>query len=44
VGAPKAAPVQSVVGGIVSQAFERAVIELHPENPAPCNIVLVSSE
>jgi peptidoglycan/xylan/chitin deacetylase (PgdA/CDA1 family) len=26
--------------GIVSQAFERGVLELHPENAAPCNAVI----
>ncbi|HET8937249.1 MAG TPA: polysaccharide deacetylase family protein [Polyangiales bacterium] len=26
--------------GIVSQAFERGVLELHPENAAPCNVVI----
>ncbi|HXX69510.1 MAG TPA: polysaccharide deacetylase family protein [Polyangiaceae bacterium] len=41
-GAPTAAPIQSLTTGIVSQAFEHAVVELHPENPAPCNIVAIS--
>ena len=40
-GAPADAPTQSPVTGIVSQRFERAVLELHPENPAPCDIVLI---
>lgn len=40
-GAPTAGPVQSQTTGIVSQAFEHAVVELHPENPAPCNIVAI---
>jgi peptidoglycan/xylan/chitin deacetylase (PgdA/CDA1 family) len=40
-GAPAAAPTESAESGIVSQSFERGVIELHPENPPPCNVVLV---
>jgi peptidoglycan/xylan/chitin deacetylase (PgdA/CDA1 family) len=40
-GAPVAAPVQNPDTGIVSQAFERATLELHPENEAPCNVVAV---
>ncbi len=40
-GAPKAAPVQSPTTGIVAQSFERGIIELHPENPPPCDAVLV---
>ncbi|HKO90417.1 MAG TPA: polysaccharide deacetylase family protein [Polyangiaceae bacterium] len=38
-GVPVAAPERSPDTGIVSQSFERAVVELHPENPAPCNFV-----
>lgn len=40
-GPPVAAPEQNPETGIVSQAFERAVIELHPENQAPCNVVAI---
>lgn len=40
-GRPAAAPAASEQSGILSQAFERGVIELHPENPPPCNVVLV---
>ncbi len=40
-GPPIAAPLQSPDTGIVSQAFERAVVELHPENQAPCNVVAI---
>ena len=40
-GPPIAAPVQSPDTGIVSQAFERAIVELHPENQAPCNVVAI---
>jgi hypothetical protein len=36
-GGPTAAPERSPDTGIVSQSFEHAVVELHPENPAPCN-------
>jgi peptidoglycan/xylan/chitin deacetylase (PgdA/CDA1 family) len=38
-GPPIAEPAQDPVSGIVSQAFERATLELHPENEAPCNVV-----
>ena len=38
-GVPLAAPVQNPDTGIISQAFERATLELHPENEAPCNVV-----
>jgi peptidoglycan/xylan/chitin deacetylase (PgdA/CDA1 family) len=40
-GAPIAVPETSVDTGIVSQRFERAVVELHPENPAPCNFIAI---
>jgi peptidoglycan/xylan/chitin deacetylase (PgdA/CDA1 family) len=40
-GQPTAAPVQNPDTGIVSQAFERAIVELHPENQAPCNVVAI---
>ncbi|MEY2933476.1 MAG: hypothetical protein RL033_4225 [Pseudomonadota bacterium] len=40
-GAPLGAPERSARTGIYSQAFERATIELHPENPPPCNIISV---
>ena len=40
-GQPIAAPAVNPDTGIVSQAFERAVIELHPENQAPCNVVAI---
>ncbi|MGO9834913.1 MAG: polysaccharide deacetylase family protein [Polyangiaceae bacterium] len=40
-GQPAAAPTQSPTTGIVSQPFAHGVLELHPENPAPCNIVLI---
>jgi peptidoglycan/xylan/chitin deacetylase (PgdA/CDA1 family) len=40
-GAPVAAPQQNPQTGIVSQAFERAIVELHPENEAPCNVVAI---
>jgi peptidoglycan/xylan/chitin deacetylase (PgdA/CDA1 family) len=38
-GAPLAAPERSADTGIVSQAFAQASIELHPENPPPCNMI-----
>jgi peptidoglycan/xylan/chitin deacetylase (PgdA/CDA1 family) len=38
-GAPRGAPERSAETGIVSQPFEQATIELHPENPAPCNVI-----
>jgi hypothetical protein len=40
-GAPIAAPQQNPQTGIVSQAFEQAIVELHPENEAPCNVVAI---
>ena len=40
-GAPLGAPERSAETGIYSQPFERATIELHPENPPPCNIVSI---
>ena len=40
-GAPVAAPTHSPATGIVSQPFAHGAIELHPENPPPCNIVLI---
>jgi hypothetical protein len=40
-GQPTAAPVQNLDTGIWSQTFERAVLELHPENEAPCNVVAI---
>jgi len=40
-GAPLAEPERSPGTGIVSQAFEQARIELHPENPPPCNMIAV---
>lgn len=40
-GLPIAAPVTNPVTGIVSQEFEQAVVELHPENEAPCNVVAI---
>lgn len=41
-GAPLGAPERSPATGIVSQAFEQASIELHPENPPPCNLIAIS--
>jgi peptidoglycan/xylan/chitin deacetylase (PgdA/CDA1 family) len=38
-GAPLGAPERSAETGIVSQAFEGAILELHPENPPPCNMI-----
>ncbi|HEU4577987.1 MAG TPA: polysaccharide deacetylase family protein [Polyangiaceae bacterium] len=38
-GAPLGAPERSEESGIVSQAFEAATLELHPENPPPCNMI-----
>jgi hypothetical protein len=40
-GAPLAAPGPLPGGGAGSQSFEHGRIELHPENAAPCNFVLV---
>lgn len=40
-GAPIEAPSTSPETGIVSQSFEHTVVELHPENPAPCNVVAI---
>jgi peptidoglycan/xylan/chitin deacetylase (PgdA/CDA1 family) len=40
-GAPLGAPQRSLDTGIVSQAFEQASIELHPENPPPCNVIAI---
>jgi len=40
-GEPIAEPVQNPETGIVSQAFDRATLELHPENEAPCNVVAI---
>jgi peptidoglycan/xylan/chitin deacetylase (PgdA/CDA1 family) len=39
-GQPTAAPTQSA-DGIPSQSFSNGSIELHPENPPPCNMVFV---
>ena len=39
-GAPLAAPERAGDTGIVSQEFEGARIELHPENPPPCNMIV----
>jgi peptidoglycan-N-acetylglucosamine deacetylase len=41
VGAPIEPPIQNPDTGILSQAFDRAIIELHPENEAPCNVVVI---
>jgi peptidoglycan/xylan/chitin deacetylase (PgdA/CDA1 family) len=40
-GQPAAAPRRSATTGVVSQPFAHGTLELHPENPAPCNIVLI---
>ncbi len=40
-GAPAAEPTQSPTTGVLSQTFAHGTVELHPENPAPCNIVLI---
>lgn len=40
-GAPVGAQARAPESGIVSQAFERASIELHPENQAPCNVIAI---
>ena len=40
-GEPIAEPVLNAETGILSQAFERATLELHPENEAPCNVVAI---
>jgi peptidoglycan/xylan/chitin deacetylase (PgdA/CDA1 family) len=40
-GAPLGAPERSEETGIVSQAFAQASIELHPENPPPCNMIAI---
>jgi hypothetical protein len=39
-GASLGAPQRSEETGIVSQVFEGATIELHPENPPPCNMIV----
>jgi peptidoglycan/xylan/chitin deacetylase (PgdA/CDA1 family) len=39
-GAPRSACVQSSTGS-ETQSFERATLELHPENPIPCNVVAI---
>lgn len=39
-GAPLEAA-QSPASGIVSQRFQNAVVELHPEYPAPCNVIVI---
>jgi peptidoglycan/xylan/chitin deacetylase (PgdA/CDA1 family) len=41
IGRPVAAPVVNPETHILSQAFERAIIELHPENEAPCNVIAI---
>jgi peptidoglycan-N-acetylmuramic acid deacetylase len=41
VGLPVAAPVVNPETNILSQTFERAIVELHPENEAPCNVVAI---
>ncbi|HVZ33488.1 MAG TPA: polysaccharide deacetylase family protein [Polyangiaceae bacterium] len=38
-GLPIAAPEQSPDTGIYSQRFEKGTVELHPENPPPCNFI-----
>jgi hypothetical protein len=40
-GAPIAAPEKNPDTGIVGQVFEHAIVELHPENQAPCNVVAI---
>jgi uncharacterized protein with LGFP repeats len=40
-GAPVAAPGELPGGGGASQTFEHGTIELHPEDAAPCNVVLL---
>jgi hypothetical protein len=40
-GVPIAEPQQSEQTGIYSQSFEHAIVELHPENPPPCNYVMI---
>jgi peptidoglycan/xylan/chitin deacetylase (PgdA/CDA1 family) len=40
-GAPLGPPERSPGTGIVSQAFEQASIELHPENSPPCNVIAI---
>lgn len=40
-GVPIGVPERNPETGIVSQAFERATVELHPENQAPCNVVAI---
>jgi peptidoglycan/xylan/chitin deacetylase (PgdA/CDA1 family) len=40
-GAPLGAPERSAETGVYAQPFERATIELHPENPPPCHIVAI---
>ena len=39
-GAALQAQTQNPDTGIVSQTFERGVLELHPEDAAPCNVVI----
>jgi peptidoglycan/xylan/chitin deacetylase (PgdA/CDA1 family) len=40
-GVPLGPPERSAATGIVSQPFEHASIELHPENPPPCNRIAI---
>jgi peptidoglycan/xylan/chitin deacetylase (PgdA/CDA1 family) len=40
-GLPLVAGTRSTNTGTVSQRFEHGTIELHPENPPPCNIVVL---
>jgi uncharacterized protein with LGFP repeats len=40
-GWPVAAPLANPETNILSQEFENAVVELHPENEAPCNVVAI---
>jgi len=40
-GNPIAAPAQALDTGIVSQQFELGRVELHPENPPPCNMIAI---
>jgi hypothetical protein len=40
-GAPVSAPTLTLATGAISQTFEHAVVELHPESQAPCNIVAI---
>jgi peptidoglycan/xylan/chitin deacetylase (PgdA/CDA1 family) len=41
VGAPQAGAVQSETSGVLTQSFEKGVIELHPENPPPCDAIFI---